>query len=235
MKSLEHILCCEQYNPAEYGGSAQGKGFYIVADHKNGFGQGGELDIKIAGNKITIKENKKPSRSDQGHYVFLVFEKAGKYNLDIAAGCGNLNLRIGGVCKASLVLSTSGSPIQSLFIDNKKLETIDLKGADFGYMDFDGLTALKSIIGPTSKECGFRIAKCTNLTSVDFSNILTTPRGTSGRLYVRNCKKLATLMLPQAIGMDLHLEKLPALSQALKQLAKELCEKSGVKYIDLDK
>lgn len=230
MKSLEEVLLCEAYEPENYGGAAQGKGFYIVADHKQGFGAGGELDVTIASNKISIKEKVKPNNGN--HDVYVCFEKAGNYDLDFNIDC-DAKVRFGGMCKVgNLKVKTSGKPLESVFLDIKKCEVFDLGDADALRVDLDNLTAIKQFIGPKAKECGFRIAKCNNLVSIDLSNILNTPAA-NGRLYIRNCKKLSSIDFPQAISMDLQLEKLPVLNDATKSAAQALCDKCSVKFIDM--
>lgn len=230
MKSLESVLLCEEYDPKEYGGGAQGKGFYIAIDNKQGFGAGGELDVTISGGKITIKEKSKPNSGD--HHALLWFEKAGNYDLDIHSDCA-INIRFGGLCKVgNLKVKTSGKPFESAYLDIKKCEVFNLEEAGASRVDLDNLTAIKQFIGPKSNECGFRIAKCNNLISVDLSDILNTPAA-PGRLYIRNCKKLTSIDFPQAISMPLHLEKLPALSNGTKVAAEELCKKCKVQYIDM--
>lgn len=230
MKSLEEVLLCEAYEPNEYGGSAQGTGFYIVIDNKQGMGAGGVLDVKINGNKISIKEKSKPTRGE--HDAFLCFEKAGNYELDIQSNC-SMKLRIGGACKiGNLKINTSGHPLGPVYLEAKKCDRLDLKGSDAEYVGLDNLTAIKDFVAPTSKECGFRIAKCNNLESVDLSGIQNTPAG-MGRLYIRNCKKLAAISLPQAISMPLQFEKLPAINAGAKQLAQKLCDKCKVQFYDM--
>lgn len=234
MKSLYESLVIEAYEPESYGGAAQGAGFYVLADHKNGFGAGGELDIKIQGQKVIIKEKK--ASGDKYHMVYLDIEKPGTYNFDIQADCDiQLNIKSEKAVK-EIILTTSGKPIVRLFIDCKKCQFVNLTKSDIGYFDMDGQTKLQELAGPTSKECGFRIAKCPNLEELDLSGIMSTPtNGGAGRLYIRNCKKLTSIRPPQAVGMDLNLEKLPALSTAAAKVVADVVTKSGYICYDLDK
>lgn len=230
MKSLEQVLCCEAYDPNQYGGAAQGKGFYLVIDNKQGFGAGGELDVTIKGNKIDIKEKKAPAQGN--HDAFLCFEKAGSYNFEINADC-DIKLRLGGMCKISnLTVKTTGKPLINVYLDIKKCEVFDISGVDTGRVDLDNLGGVKRLIGPTAKQCGFRIAKCSNLESIDLSGIQNTPKE-SGRLYIRNCKKLTSIDFPQAISMPLQLEKLPSLAPGVSAAADKLCKKCNVQYYDM--
>lgn len=239
MKSLEEVLLCEAYEPENYGGAAQGKGFYILIDGLVGSKHDGETDVTINGNKITIKEKSPISRGT--HRAYICFEKAGNYNIDIQADC-DIDLQVGGACKINnLQINTTGKPLAAIYVSNQKVVNLDLSNTDTGYLGLDGVTALKNVVGPKSKECGFRIAKCSNLESVDLSNIINTPTGkrdggagySIGRLYIRNCKKLSVIDFPQAIGMDLQLEKLPLLNDATKNAAQALCDKCGAKFIDM--
>lgn len=234
MKSLYESLVIEDWDPESYGGAAQGAGFYVQADHKDGYTAGGELDIKIQGQKITIKEKK--SVGDKAHRVEVDIEKPGTYNFDIQADC-DISLYIySEKAVKGINIATSGKPIANLFMDCKKCQVVNLSEADICYFDFDGQTKLQELIGPTAKECGFRIAKCPNLESVDLSGIVSTPtNGGTGRLYIRNCKKLSTIRPPQAVGMDVNLEKLPALSAAAAKVIADVATKSGYKCFDFDK
>ena len=158
MKSLYESLVIEAWDPESYGGAAQGAGFYIQADHKNGFGAGGELDIKIQGQKIIIKEKK--SSGDKVHYVYVDIEKPDTYNFNIQADCDiSLYIKSEKAVK-EINLATSGKPIAKFFVDCKKCQFVNLSKADICYFDFDGQTKLQELVGPTAKECGFRIAKC---------------------------------------------------------------------------
>lgn len=234
MKSLYESLVIEAWEPESYGGAAQGAGFYIQADHKNGFGAGGELDIKIQGQKITIKEKK--ASSDKSHHVYIDIDKPGTYNFDIQADCDIALYIKSEKAVKEINLATSGKPIARLHMDCKKCQFVNLSKSDIGYFDFDGQTKLQELAGPTAKECGFRIAKCPNLESVDLSGIVSTPtNGGEGRLYIRNCKKLSSIRPPQAVGMDMNLEKLPALSAAAAKVVADVVTKSGHKCYDLDK
>lgn len=231
MKTLAEVLLNEAYEPENYGGAAQGKGFYILADHAQGFAAGGELDIKINGNRVIIKEISKPKRGD--HKLYLCFEKAGNYNLEFQTDC-DADLELAGQCKVgNLTVKTTGKPFSRVYLGIKKCDTFDLSGTNTGRVDLDNLTAIKTFIGPKSNECGFRIAKCNNLVSVDLSGIQNTPNDATGRLYIRNCKKLTTINFPQAISMPLHLEKLPSLAPDVAADAEKLCKKCNVQYIDM--
>lgn len=140
-----------------------------MIDHKNDFGAGGELDVKIQGTKITIKEKKAPSRD--GHHAYLCIDKPGNYDFDIQTDC----------------------------------------------------------------DITFRIAKCPNLESTILDKILSTPVMTTGRLYILNCKSLVSIVPPQAVGMPIHLEKLPTLNAASVQACEDVCKKSNQDFFDLDK
>lgn len=235
MKTLFESLVIEAYDPENYGGAAQVAGFYIMIDHKEGFGAGGELDVKIQGQKIIIKEKKAPSR-DKMHHAYLCIEKPGAYSFDIQADCDvDLSIKSEKAVK-EINVATSGKPLSRLFIDCKKCQFVNLSKSDINYFGFDGQTKLQEVVGPTSKECGFRIAKCPNLEALDFSGIMSTPsNGGEGRLYIRNCKKLSSIRPPQAVGMDVHLEKLPALSAAVVKTISDIATKSGHNCFDLDK
>ena len=234
MKSLYETLVIEEWDPESYGGAAQGAGFYVQADHKDGYTAGGELDIKIQGQKITIKEKK--SSGDKAHRVHLDIEKPGTYNFDIQADC-DISLYIYSErAVKGINLATSGKPIANFFMDCKKCQFVNLSKADICYFDFDGQTKLQELTGPTAKECGFRITKCTNLESVDLSGIMSTPtNGGMGRLYILNCKKLSSIRPPQAVGMDVNLKKLPALSAAAAKVIADVATKSGHICYDFDK
>lgn len=222
------------WEPESYGGSAQGVGFQVQADHKQGFGAGGVLDISIKGQKIIIKE-KKPGDS-RGHHVYLDIIKPGAYNFDVQTDCDiTLYLKTEKTVK-EINFATSGKPIDRFIYDCPKCPFLNLSKSDIGYFDIDGQTKLQELVGPTSKECGFRVAKCPNLESIDFSGILSTPtNGGVGRLYIRNCKKLSSIRPPQAVGMDMNLEKLPALSAAAAKVVADVVTKSGHICYDLDK
>lgn len=231
MKTLAEVLLNEAYEPEKYGGAAQSKGFYILADHEEGIGAGGKLDIAINGTKVIIKETSKPKRGN--HRMYLCFEKAGKYDLEFQADC-DIDIDFAGQCKVgNLTVKTTGKPFSSIYLSLKKCDTFDLSEANTGRVDLDNLTAIKTFLGPKANVCGFRIAKCNNLTTVDLSGIQNTPNDATGRLYIRNCKKLTTIDFPQAISMPLHLEKLPSLDPAVATAAEKLCKKCNVQYIDM--
>ena len=113
MKSLYESLVTEEWDPESYGGAALGAGFYVQADHKEGYTAGGELDIKIQGQKIIIKEKK--SVGDKAHRVEVDIEKPGTYNFDIQADC-DISLYIySEKAVKGINIATSGKPITNLF------------------------------------------------------------------------------------------------------------------------